>query len=675
MTTDTVSVRCGVRRVVRFATLLAALLGLAAFGAVDGSAAAGSSTEDIATGGSIFQKKCVGCHTIGDGSLLGPDLGNVHRRREHAWLVRWLKDSETMVETDPEARKLVAARGQSRMKSLRLSDQEAQQVLAYIEIESAKKAPGAATVQPVLALIDARSTQSPSVAAPSEAPAPVLTGAAFEQAKNLYFDRCAGCHGLLRKGATGPNIEPAHTAELGAKAVQNILTNGTPGGMPALGNEGILTPEHVRLMSAYLLMPAPDPPAVSFEEIRESWKLLVPPASRPKTPVTKRQWDNYFGVILRDAGKVAIVDGDTKELAGVIETGFAVHILRSSSTGRYFYAVGRDGRVSMIDLWPETPTLVAQVKGCVDARSIEASKYKGYEDKLLIEGCYWPPQYVVFDGQTLEPKTVVDITTPAYDTGEALKEVRVAAIVPSHHGPQWVVSLKESGHVAIVDYSKPGFPVTKKIAAERFLHDGGWDRTKQYFMVAANMRDQMAVIDVKNGTLVTKFKTGVRPHPGRGANWEDPEYGWVNGTTHMGEGKLVIYGADPARKPQHAWKVVREVALGEPGGLFIKTHPKSPWVWLDSPLSNEPNGTRQICIYSKKEGKIDRCFTASARGRAVHFEYNKAGTEVWVSVWDREGELIVYDDKTLKEKTRIEGDWLVTPTGKFNVFNTAGDVY
>jgi nitrite reductase (NO-forming)/hydroxylamine reductase len=54
-------------------------------------------------------------------------------------------------------------------------------------------------------------------------------------------------------------------------------------------------------------------------------------------------------------------------------------------------------------------------------------------------------------------------------------------------------------------------------------------------------------------------------------------------------------------------------------------------------------------------------------------EFNNDGTEVWVSVWNRKeaskptGEIVVYDAKTLKEKTRIKG--LTTPTGKFNVFN------
>ena len=35
-----------------------------------------------------------------------------------------------------------------------------------------------------------------------------LNEAEFEQAKSMYFQRCAGCHGVLRKGATGKNLEP-----------------------------------------------------------------------------------------------------------------------------------------------------------------------------------------------------------------------------------------------------------------------------------------------------------------------------------------------------------------------------------------------------------------------------------------------------------------------------------
>ena len=64
--------------------------------------------------------------------------------------------------------------------------------------------------------------------------------------------------------------------------------------------------------------------------------------------------------------------------------------------------------------------------------------------------------------------------------------------------------------------------------------------------------------------------------------------------------------------------------------------------------------------------------------RVVQPEYNKAGDEVWFSVWsaaNEESAIVVVDDKTLKLKAVIKDKVLVTPTGKFNVHNTQHDVY
>jgi len=44
---------------------------------------------------------------------------------------------------------------------------------------------------------------------------PTLSEADFEKAKTMYFQRCAGCHGVLRKGATGKNLEPKNTRKSG----------------------------------------------------------------------------------------------------------------------------------------------------------------------------------------------------------------------------------------------------------------------------------------------------------------------------------------------------------------------------------------------------------------------------------------------------------------------------
>ena len=505
-----------------------------------------------------------------------------------------------------------------------------------------------------------------------------LTTEQFEASRQDYFNLCAGCHGLYRTGATGPDIGAARSQAIGTDGLGAILRYGTPAGMGNFGQTGILSDAQITNLSAYLQLPPPDAPPLPMADIQASWELIVPVASRPTAPQHSRNWQNFTGVILRDAGQVAIFDGDTNEEIVRLSTGFAVHILRSSSSGRYFYAIGRDGLVTMIDLWTTVPTIVANVKGCHDARSVDASKYDdgvvSYEDTYIIEGCYWPPQYVVYDGLTLEPKQRVDL--PMVDiNGETLIENRVASIVASHNDPVWVLSQKEAGYVSIVNYSDPAglnFPIVSNIATAKFLHDGGFDHTGNFFLVAANASNKMVVVDLVSQSLAATIDTGAVPHPGRGVNWLDPDYGWVNATSHIGEGKVTVYGADPEGRPDVAWQIVREITLPSSGSLFIKSHPASPWVLVDMTLS-ATGDDQDICAIAKATGALDRCFTVATNGRAVHFEFNMDGSEVMVSDWDPDGAVIVLDSTTLTEKRRLVN--LTTPTGKFNVYNTAHDIY
>jgi len=513
----------------------------------------------------------------------------------------------------------------------------------------------------------------------SHGAAPSLSDEEFAKGKFIYFDRCSGCHGTLRKGATGPNISDEKMITKTLEELEETIYEGTDAGMPGWGRTGELTQAESQLMAKFVQLPAPIPPEMGLKEMKETHKLHVPVDQRPSKPQHKRNIDNLFGTILRDVGKGAIIDGDKHELVEVVNTGFAVHIFRASATGRYFYTIGRDGKVSLIDLFEKKPKVVAEARVCLDARSVDVSKYKGpkgdFVDKYAVVGCYWPPQMVVLDGQTLEPLKVISTRSNTYDTNEYHPEPRVATIVASHTAPEWVVAIKETGLVWLVDYSDLKNLTMTQIEAERFLHDGGFDATGRYFLIAANMRDQMVVVDTKSRKFVTKFETGVKPHPGRGANWVDPEYGPVSATTHLGEGMITVYGSDPENHPEHAWKVLRQKETAGPG-LFLKTHPESNHVWTDATLSKDEGANQKICVFNKdKFDEGANCWQATQHGKIVHFEYNKAGNEVWASVWDKKGEIIVYDDKTLKEKKRIKGDWLVTPTGKWNVYNTVHDVY
>jgi nitrite reductase (NO-forming)/hydroxylamine reductase len=510
-----------------------------------------------------------------------------------------------------------------------------------------------------------------------------LSEADMKTGETIYFDRCAGCHGSSRKGATGPHLLPEApegntypgTIALGAIGLKAFIENGTPAGMPEW--KGILSDSEIELMTRFLQKDPPVIPPFGFEEIAGTWKLIVPVEDRPTKPMHKRNIDNYFGVIMRDAGKVAIIDGDTKEELVVLPTGFAVHILRTSSSGRYIYSVGRDGRVTMIDTYPETPNIVEEVKGAFDARSVDVSKYKGYEDKYLVFGGYSPSHIVIFDAQTLEPLSVTPTAGNACDgEKEYLEEARVAAIVASHTDPVWICNIKERGMVDIVDYTDPKNPEITEIPAARYLHDGGWDASGRYFLVAANAANKIVVIDVPNKKLVAIIETGSKPHPGRGTNIKN-DLGQLWITSHLGENKISAIKTDEG---EGQWTVVKEIkAPGNGGGaLFVKSHPKSKHLWVDRTLNPDAALNSVVDVFDTQTLEHKKTITMpdGVDGRMVHMEYNKAGDEVWVSAFMGENSaILIYNDKTLELKQIIQGDWVQNPTGKFNVYNTTHDIY
>ncbi len=558
---------------------------------------------------------------------------------------------------------------------------------------------------PIAALLLAAAPLSgiAQTSAPAQAQAPAMTAAELEVGKKIYFERCAGCHGVLRKGATGKNLEPhwskkaadgttqeGGTLKLGTARLDKIIALGTEGGM--VNYDDILTKEEIDIMARYIQQPPPVPPEFSLADMQASWKLLVPPDQRPKTQQNKINLKNVFAVTLRDTGELALIDGDTKQIWQILKTGYAVHISRMSASGRYVYTVGRDSLVTLIDMWFEKPTTVATIRLGSDARSVDVSKFKGFEDKYLIGGGYWPPQYSIMEGDTLKPLKVVSTRGMTVD-GEYHPEPRVASIVASQIKPEWVVNVKETGQILLVDYSDIKNLKTTTIESAKFLHDGGFDASKRYFMVAANASNKVAAVDTKTGKLAALIDTKKIPHPGRGANFVHPQFGPVWATGHLG-GAVVSLISTASDKPadakykQYNWKVVQELAMPGAGNLFVKTHPKSTHLWADMPMNPERENAEVNYVFdikdlSKPPVRIDVAKDSGlpvtkALRRAVHQEFNQAGDEVWISLWGGKTDqsaIVIYDDETLKLKQVITDPKMITPTGKFNVWNTQHDVY
>src|SRR5574343_1816504 len=332
----------------------------------------------------------------------------------------------------------------------------AMSTLAISAIAQEPAKPGTATT-------DVKSPQAQYEAAPyasgvemhknANAKAPAMSEAEFQKARQIYFERCAGCHGVLRKGATGKPLTPDITLAKGTDYLKVFIAYGSPAGMPNWQTSGEMSEQQVDLMARYIQHEAPTPPEFGMADMKGTWKVIVPPEKRPSKKMNNYNITNIFSTTLRDTGEVALIDGDTKKIINIVKTGYAVHISRTSASGRYLFVIGRDAKINMIDLWMETPDNVAEIRVGLEARSVETSKYKGYEDKLAIAGSYWPPQYTIMDGATLEPKKIVSTRGMTVDKQEYHPEPRVASIVASHFKPEFVVNVKETGKTLLVDYS------------------------------------------------------------------------------------------------------------------------------------------------------------------------------------------------------------------------------
>jgi protein SCO1/2 len=113
-------------------------------GPTDRDYANAPAVRNISAGEEMFRARCASCHTVGGGDRddveqrrVGPDLFNVTKQRDRAWLERWMMHPDEMLaDKDPLATKLFAEYKGIVMPNLRLNKTEVDNLLGYVEEES-----------------------------------------------------------------------------------------------------------------------------------------------------------------------------------------------------------------------------------------------------------------------------------------------------------------------------------------------------------------------------------------------------------------------------------------------------------------------------------------------------------------------------------------------------------
>lgn len=145
-----------------------------------------------------YKAQCAGCHSIGGGRLVGPDLKGITEKRSRDWLIKFIVSPQSVIDSgDKVANDLLAEYNGMVMPALGLSESEASQILDFIS--GGKAAP------------------APKGKAASTDEVVVATGKAlFEGTKRFKNQgpQCLSCHsagsaGIFGGGNLGPDLTKA----------------------------------------------------------------------------------------------------------------------------------------------------------------------------------------------------------------------------------------------------------------------------------------------------------------------------------------------------------------------------------------------------------------------------------------------------------------------------------
>lgn len=85
----------------------------------------------VGVGKSTYELKCQSCHRLNEEKLVGPGWKDVTKRREPLWIMNMITNVDMMLETDPEAQKLLEL-CLVRMPNQNISTDEARKVLEFM---------------------------------------------------------------------------------------------------------------------------------------------------------------------------------------------------------------------------------------------------------------------------------------------------------------------------------------------------------------------------------------------------------------------------------------------------------------------------------------------------------------------------------------------------------------
>ncbi|MBW2666744.1 MAG: c-type cytochrome [Deltaproteobacteria bacterium] len=440
----------------------------------------------------------------------------------------------------------------------------------------------------------------------------------------LYAEHCASCHGARRYGGYAPPLIPVTLGRKPDEALAAAILEGLPNTqMRAYGDT--LSSEQATALVALLREPT--------AEI--TWTAADMAASREEFAVAERKIpsetrrENLTLVVERGSGSVVILDGDSLEELDRFPVGKIHGGLKFDRALRRVLASTRDGVVVDYDL--ERGGLRARVVAGVNTRNIAISP----DGDFVAAANQLPPGLVIFDAE-LRPLAVFPLDGQPSGVYYVPGEERF--VVTARDTP--LLSSVSTGDLVLSQVQLPE-------PFEDFIFVPGSSR----LVASSRGGNRLTLYDYAENQVIATLPTQGLPHLFSACFFE--REGKLHAAfNHMGDPKLTIIEMEDFR-------IVKEIPLVG-SGFFARTHPGTPYVWVDT-------NTETIQLVEKASlATAERSLTPEPGKQAMHVEFTADGKTAFVSVWDPQGAVVVYDAVSLEEMARLP---FSMPVGKYNAGN------
>ena len=181
-----------------------------------------------------------------------------------------------------------------------------------------------------------------------------------------------------------------------------------------------------------------------------------------------------------------------------------------------------------------------------------------------------------------------------------------------------------------------------------------FDQSYRHLIGSARDGKSGVVIDIDAGKPVKRIGLPGLPHLGSGITWTYKDR-QVMATPHLKEGKVSVINLND-------WSIEKTIDTKGPG-FFMRSHEKSKYAWTD--VFFGPN--RDVMhVIDKRTLEIVKTLKPAPGKTAAHVEFDRYGKHAIVSIWEKDGAIVIYDAATLEEVKRIP---MSKPSGKYNVWN------